>query len=144
MSNATLPADFLDAMNRHWQDAELLCSKERLANSDHLYGLSAECGLKALMEKFGMKMEKNMPPSDDRKHINNGLYDRYETYREGANATRFQLPWQDSHFPFENWEVDDRYANRGHFVEDRLKKHRSGAEDVKKLVDKAEKEGLLP
>jgi hypothetical protein len=38
-------ADFLDAHYRHWQDAELLFGRGRLANADHLYGLAAECGL---------------------------------------------------------------------------------------------------
>ncbi|OOV34002.1 hypothetical protein BO91_02155 [Candidatus Synechococcus spongiarum LMB bulk10E] len=137
-------ADFRDAMDRHWQDAELLYKKDRLANAEHLYGLSAECGLKAVMQCcLDMEMENNMPPKDDRKHINDGLWDRYESYREGRGA-RFSLPWQDDSFPFEDWNISHRYANRAHFGEDRLKKHRSGAEDVRKLVANLEKEGLLP
>ncbi len=35
---AGLTEHFRDAMDRHWQDAELLHRKERLANADHLYG----------------------------------------------------------------------------------------------------------
>ena len=42
------------ALQRHWEDAELLFSEKRLANADHLYGFSAECGLKAVMEALGM------------------------------------------------------------------------------------------
>lgn len=85
MSNAGFPADFLDAMDRHWRDAELLRRKERLANADHLYGLSAECGLKAIMQRLGMEMKNNVPRfRDDRKHIN-GLWDRYESYRSRSN-----------------------------------------------------------
>jgi len=42
------PEDFLDAHERHWEDAELLFGNRRWANADHLYGLAAECGLKAL------------------------------------------------------------------------------------------------
>jgi hypothetical protein len=49
-----MQADFLDAHERHWQDAELLLTNQRLANADHLYGMSAECGLKRLMLAFGM------------------------------------------------------------------------------------------
>ena len=146
MSNDELPVDFLDAMNRHWQDAELLSNKSRLANADHLYGLSTECGLKALMQKLGMRMQNNRPQnSHDLKHINNGLWDRYELYRTGhVAAARFSLPWQSGDFPFANWHVSDRYANRHHFVEDRLDKHRSGAKDVKELVARLERDGLFP
>jgi len=44
-----MTADFLDAHERHWTDAEILFAQGRFANADHLYGLSAECGLKWLM-----------------------------------------------------------------------------------------------
>ena len=44
--------DFLDAHLRHWTDAELLYAAQRWANADHLYGISAECGLKGLTETF--------------------------------------------------------------------------------------------
>lgn len=40
------PSDFLNAHHRHWTDAELLYSQDRRANADHLYGLSAECGVR--------------------------------------------------------------------------------------------------
>ena len=143
MSNV-FSADFRDAMDRHWQDAELLYKKDRLANAEHLYGLSAECGLKALMKYLGMAMKDNKPLKDDSKHINEGLWDRYESYREARGAARFSLPWQDDNFPFEDWNINNRYANRAHFGEDRLKKHRSGAKAVRKLVANLEKEGLLP
>ena len=146
MSNDRLfPEDFLDAMDRHWQDAELLRRKERLANADHLYGLSAECGLKALMQKLGMKMQGNRPNKrEDMKHVNNGLLDRYESYRKGRrDSAKFSLPWQDR-FPFVNWDISDRYANRNHFAEERLSEHRSGAKDVKDLVARLKREGLFP
>ena len=96
------------------------------------------------MKCLGMAMKDNKPQTqDDRKHIHEGLWDRYESYREGRDA-RFSLPWQDDNLPFKDWNISNRYANRDHFVGDRLKKHRSGAEDVRKLVANLEKEGLLP
>ena len=50
-------------MERHWLDAEQLfhLTPPRLANADQLYGLSAECGLKALMHKWGMELNNNKP-----------------------------------------------------------------------------------
>jgi len=145
MSNDRFPADFLDAMDRHWQDAELLCKEERLANADHLYGLSAECGLKAIMQRLGMEMHNNMPKDrDDRKHINS-LWDRYESYRTTyTDGPRFSLPWQSDDIPFANWDISDRYANRNHFMEERLKKHQSGAKDVRELVATLRMKGLFP
>ena len=51
------PADFVDAHRRHWEDAELLFDHQRWANADQLYGLSAECGLKAVMQILGMPVD---------------------------------------------------------------------------------------
>lgn len=43
-----MQSDFLDAHNRHWQDAEQLFEAQRWANADQLFGMAAECGLKSL------------------------------------------------------------------------------------------------
>lgn len=66
-----MQADYLDAHNRHWQDAESLFDSNRSANADHLYGMAAECGLKRLMLAFGMKFDsaKDRPSSTDDRHL---------------------------------------------------------------------------
>jgi len=90
MTAQNLPPDYLDAMERHWLDAEDLFQRTdpRLANADQLYGLSAECGLKALMRKWGMDLNSNNAPTDarDRKHADL-IWDRYGTYRQGRFTT---------------------------------------------------------
>lgn len=61
----TLPVDFADAHRRHWGDAELLFRSRRLGNADHLYGLSAECGLKAVAEGLEMPVAPSrLPPAE--------------------------------------------------------------------------------
>ena len=64
-------ADFADAHRRHWEDAESLFDCGHWANADHLYGLSAECGLKAVMRALGMQVDDEGAPIDKehRKHI---------------------------------------------------------------------------
>jgi len=51
-----MPVDFYDACKRHWNDAEHLFDQKRLANADHLFGLAAECALKAVMVALGMTL----------------------------------------------------------------------------------------
>ena len=58
--------DFTDAHRRHWEDAELLFDLAHWANADHLYGLSAECGLKAVMLSLGMNVDASGTPSEQR------------------------------------------------------------------------------
>jgi hypothetical protein len=141
MTAPDLPPDYLDAMERHWLDAEQLfhLTPPRLANADQLYGLSAECGLKALMHKWGMQLNNNKPRRpEDRKHAD-GIWSRYETYRQGRIAT-LALPTN----PFEEWSIHHRYANRVHFQQTVVDGHMRGAALVKRLVAQANIEGELP
>jgi len=138
-----MQSDFLDAHERHLEDAGMLHENERLANADHLYGMSAECGLKQLMLAFGMEFDFNrdVPREDkDKKHINR-LWQRYEVYRFGHHrGAGYALPQQN---PFTDWNVSQRYAHRSHFDAARVQRHRRGAEEVLKMVKKARLEGLI-
>ena len=135
--------DFLDAHERHLTDAEALHSAGRLANADHLYGLSAECGLKKLMVEFGMRYDsQNDRPQDvaDQRHIDRIWY-RYETYRQGRPAgSRYPLS---TPAPFDNWNVSQRYSRQDQFDLARVNPHRAGAREVHRLIQQAQLEGLV-
>ncbi len=60
------PADFVDSHRQHWTDAELLYRNDRWLNADQLYGLCAECGLKAIMRRSGMLVGRLGIPSGRR------------------------------------------------------------------------------
>jgi hypothetical protein len=138
-----MQADFLDAHERHWQDAELLFERRRLANADHLYGMAAECGLKRLMLAFGMPFNhgKDWPEKrEDRAHAD-GIWDRFETYRSSHSKGPGYALSPDN--PFSNWNAGQRYAAQRHFDETRMTEHRAGAEQVSRLIRKSEREGLV-
>lgn len=139
----SMQTDFHDAHNRHWQDAETLFQASRWANADHLYGMAAECGLKALMLKFGMSFDsnKNMPAKGkDLQHIN-GIWARYETYRSGHyQGTNYALLIAN---PFQDWHVSQRYANQTEFDKIHVESHRQGAKSVCALIKKAKIDGLI-
>jgi hypothetical protein len=140
MSSPSFQTDFLDAMDRHWVDAELLNAQARVANADQLYGLAAECGLKALMLKWNMPFLNDKPQNPaDQKHVDR-IWDRYETYRSGQPAT-FALPGPN---PFQSWRIQHRYANRADFSPARLQQHQAGAAHVKGLITEALRRGVLP
>jgi hypothetical protein len=143
MTAPNLPPDYLDAMERHWLDAEQLfnLTPPSLANADQLYGLSAECGLKALMRKWGMQLSHNNVPVDslDRKHADH-IWVRYETYRQGLFST-LALPTNN---PFVDWSIHHRYASRSYFQQTVVEGHMRGAAEVKRLVMEAQRLGELP
>lgn len=138
-----MQADFLDAQQRHWVDAEHLLQAQRWANADHLYGMTAECGLKRLMLAFGMNVSPATgSPVDNKdwKHANN-IWTRFESYRSGhAQGTGYALPLSN---PFANWDVADRYAHQANFDQARALGHQAGAQTVRDLIAKAQREGLL-
>ncbi len=136
-------SDFLDAHQRHWQDAEWLFSANRWANADHLYGLAVECGLKRLMLAFGMPFDadKDRPQKDsDRQHAN-GVWARYDAYRTADHqGENYSLP---SSNPFKNWNISQRYAHQREFDQGRVDDHREGARQVREFLNRASIEGLL-
>ncbi|PDW02514.1 SAM-dependent methyltransferase [Candidatus Viridilinea mediisalina] len=137
-----MQTDFYDAHQRHWDDAERLFGASRWANADHLYGITAECGLKRLMLAFGMQTGVHGVPQEqhDRKHIEQ-IWVRYETYRSGHVAGfRYGLPPNN---PFDDWNASQRYAHQSEFEQARVTPHRTGADVVRTLVKKAALEGLL-
>lgn len=138
-----MQADFSDAHERHWDDAELLLQAQRWANADHLYGMAAECGLKRLMMAFGMSVNSTTgSPVDNKdwKHANN-IWTRFESYRSGhAQGAGYVLPAPN---PFDNWDVSDRYAHQSNFDQALAQGHQVGAQVVRQLIAKAQREGLL-
>lgn len=136
-----MQADFLNAHERHWDDAERLFQAQRWANADHLYGMAAECGLKWMMLAFGMSLDKDRPESpEDRVHAD-GVWARYESYRSGhVQGTGYVVPASD---PFYDWNVSDRYAHQSNFNQTRAQAHQAGAAVVCELIKKAQRDGLL-
>jgi hypothetical protein len=138
-----MQADFLDAHERHWSDADRLFSAGRYANADHLYGIAAECGLKRLMVRFGMVVNPatgSPTDSKDWKHANN-MWDRFESYRSGkVEGVDYGLPMPN---PFGNWDVSDRYAHQSNFSQAGVQLHQAGAAAICELIKKAQREGLL-
>lgn len=135
-------ADFFDAHERHWLDADKLLVDGRLANADHLLGMAAECGLKCLMQKFGMQLRSSDGAPEDKKdktHIDK-IWDRYGTYQSGRLGASYPL---DSPNPFTDWDVAQRYAHQGQFDESRITAHRHGTEQIHTLINKARMDGLL-
>ena len=135
--------DFTDAHKRHWEDAELLFARDRWANADHLYGLSAECGLKAVMVGLGMRVDESGAPREreHRQHIPE-LWPVFEDFarKRSKGAYLTLLP---NGKPFACWSINGRYANRRHFQSANVAPHQSAAGQVRRVVERAEQDGML-
>ena len=127
------PSDFADAHERHWQDAELLFEHHRWANADQLYGMSAECGLKAVMQELGMPLDDTgRPEREYRKHVNE-LWLVFQDFASGRDGARY-LKMLPSGNPFANWAIDDRYGKSDDFRPTEVVPHREATEQIARMV----------
>ena len=138
-----MPVDYQDAAARHFHDAELLYGQGRLANADHLYGMAAECGFKAIMKSLGAPMSSRGNPLErsHKAHINE-LWDEFVAFVGGRGGARYiyRLPIES---PFTDWDISQRYYPQIHFKKSRVDSHRGSAKDVIRLLEQALLDGVL-
>ena len=139
----TYPADFADAHRRHWEDAELLFTHDRWANADQLYGFSAECGLKAVMQALGMDIDAAGVPQlpEHRQHVH-ALWPAFRTFVAGRSGGWYlhQIPAGE---PFRDWSHHDRYASRGHYSKPAVVPHQDAARAICLMIQRARLDGRL-
>ena len=127
--------DFQDAAKRHLDDAELLLahSPPRLANASHLFGISAECSLKAIgsTKKLGMSFN----PSNAG-HIGSKLFAELRNVTDmGANGNLvLKLDTLESGSYFSAWSISQRYLPQGTFVDATVLQQQSGAKNAHLLM----------
>lgn len=138
------PVDFHDAHLRHWDDAELLSHHRRWANADQLYGLSAECGLKAVM--LGLEImpvtPHGVPTRPEHKVHVTKLWSEFTTSVGGRKGAKYLSLLPDGD-PFASWSIEDRYAHRRHFDYASVSPRRSAADGIRKVVQRARQERVV-
>ena len=137
------PADFVDAHQRHLEDAELLMDHDRWANADQMYGFSAECGLKAIMQVLGMPVDDSGNPGnpEHKKHVQ-ALWLVLSSFASGRDGARYLGLLSDGE-PFSDWSHHNRYAHRRHFEKANVEPHREAARDIRRRVQLARQDGQL-
>lgn len=134
-----MPPNYCVAAQRSYRDADLLEQQQRLANADHLYGLAAECALKAVLVGLGVIPPAQDPPRVWRKHIDQ-LWNEYFTYTSGPGLGRYLVA---ADCPFHGWRVDHRYEDEALFTAERVSQHARGARTVVALLQQAMLDGVV-
>jgi hypothetical protein len=143
---APMDTDFLDAAHRHLMDARLLDRKHgRYANADHLYGIAAECMLKAIMVGLGatLSTKGNLQERAHRQHIDT-LWGEYCAFAAGRGGISY-LPFPSHHCLFAGWRIDQRYAPERHFTAGHLQAKRRQEETAEcgRALQRAILDGIL-
>lgn len=139
-----MPTDFRDAAERHFEDAGYLEAGNRPANADHLFGLSAECALKAVMQGLGMELRRDGAPDQRqyRVHINR-LWGEFITFSQLRSGEKYASLIDPMANAFSDWDVSQRYWHRNDITHDMLTRHKNGAQQTKQLLDRAILDGVV-
>ena len=135
---------YADATRRHWDDGLFLLEDRRLANADHLFGLAAECALKAVMLPLGMKLRPSGAPEDRRHGHIDRLWDEFGAFVSSRGGARYGALLSADQNPFAgSWKVDQRYDSRSGFTLAAVASHRDGAQTAKRCLDAAVLDGVI-
>jgi hypothetical protein len=141
-----MKTDFKNAYARHQQDADSLFDNKRYANADHLYGLAAECALKAVM--LGLDptiVDKNgdFLNASDKKHIDK-LWDHFRLFLQGRNASSLLIHISSSNNPFHKWTINSRYSHQKTFNKGNVFPHKKTVNNsIANLMLEARIKGIL-
>ncbi|MCC7491409.1 MAG: hypothetical protein IT204_03635 [Fimbriimonadaceae bacterium] len=141
MSTISFMPDYNDACERHWSDGQTLHRLTRLANADHLYGLAAECGLKAVMKELGMPINKLTGKPAVALHVDK-LWVQFVTFANANGGATYASLLPGSN-PFDDWKVDQRYADQSQYDATILTKHKAGVEKVRRILAQAQMDGIV-
>jgi hypothetical protein len=133
--------DYDHAAQRHWDDATLLLAAQRLPNADQLFGLSAECALKAIMLPLGMKMKGDKPEDKKHGHID-CLWDEFISFVNSRNGAKYAASLH-SRNPFSGWRVHQRYEHSSHILPQAVSDHKDGAEQAFNSLTQAHIDGII-
>lgn len=111
MEAVTQPVDYEGAGRRLYEDADTLYQAQRVATATHLFGLAAECALKACM---------NNVPGGDRDIPHKHLPELLDDAKLWLNHRRRSHLWNViSHLDYmRGWRIANRYWPDEHFTVD--------------------------
>lgn len=141
-SGAEQPADFIVAHRRHREDGNLLCDHDRLANAAYLFGFSAECGLKAVMQALEWMPSDAMGVPLHRKHRQHiqAIWPLYADLARDRSGARYRLAPGN---PFHDWSHHHRYADGEHVSSEAVGRYRDATKAVAHILDLARVDGNL-
>ena len=137
-----MSTDWRDAAERHFDDGIQLENNARYANADHLFGVSTECALKAVMLGIGHpKATSGDWPDGHKTHID-VLWTGFQSFASGLFEAKYAAYLSPSN-PFATWSVNQRYWARHHFSKTSVAPHMAAATDCNQLLKQLILDGVF-
>lgn len=114
--------NYSNAAVRHWKDAELLESGNRVENADHHYGFAAECAIKKVLIAFPAFSASGVLGASYKQHIN-VLWDKvgHQSLQKSYPQLLAILKVANA---FSDWDVNQRYFVDGAVTSAALASHK--------------------
>lgn len=114
--------NYSSAAIRHWKDAELLESANRVENADHHYGIAAECAIKKVLVTFPAFSASGVLSASYMQHIN-ALWDKvgHQSLQKSYPKLLAILKTPND---FSGWHVNQRYFADGTVTSATLASHK--------------------
>ncbi len=148
-----MPTSYPESAKRHLQDAEYLWDAHdaaRLPNASQLFGLSAECALKAVLVGLGVPTHPTHGGVADTHQYGHlpGLWQQFAVYAAGQLGGKYLavlVPPSGTGAPFATWSVNDRYAPDTWLAarNPSVTNHRTVARDCVALLELAQEDGVV-
>ncbi|WP_171938963.1 hypothetical protein [Herbaspirillum rubrisubalbicans] len=131
---------------RHMKDAAILEERSRPHNAGQLYGIAAECGLKALLVAKGSPTTPtgDLKEREDRKHLPDlkALMSTITVFSDGRQASQYLAMMPDLN-NFDDWKIDHRYWIDAQVPVASLGAWKIAANQVAAMVEQANIDGIL-
>jgi hypothetical protein len=128
--------DFQAAARRHFDDGSYLHAGGRVATADHLYGISVECSLKAVLLGLGHPQSIRGDWPDGYKDHIDVLWTKFQTDTAGLWDAKY-LAYLAPGNPFDTWLPRQRYW-AAHYIQGKndikLVEHQGAASDCLALL----------
>jgi hypothetical protein len=138
-----MSVNYRASAQRHYKDAEFLHESKRMPNADQLYGLAAECALKAVMVGLGAGTSPvgDLADRQHRVHID-ALWAEFRAFADGRKGARY-LNKLSVDNPFSDWRIEYRYADDNHVPPKAIFAHRTGAYEALVALERALADGKI-
>ena len=141
-----MPTNYQESAFRHLRDADYLWNDARHANASQLYGMGAECALKAVMIGLGVS---TLPDGSVQRRIHfPNLWNEFMLFASGRLGGKYAAAIQPSSTaltPFSTWDVAHRYSPDS-WLTTQLTEfllHQNDARDCLALLELAKGDGVV-
>ncbi len=153
--SAVVPSsvNYLESARRHFQDAGTLLGGSRQANAGQLFGIAAECGIKAILVASQVPVDtegaidrlpsvKGRGFKDHWPHLGQALTDLVGAIPDSRTASTY-LSALPNLAHFSDWRIEHRYWRDAALPLASVARWQTAAEEVMAVLDQAKEDGVL-